>query len=79
MSEKDEKVGTTEKALPKGAQCGPDMCREVMSGGIPEHCAEQMRKLASGGKLECPPQMREMMSRFFAMSQEGAAKASKEA
>jgi hypothetical protein len=79
MSEKDEKAGTTEEAQPKGAQCGPDMCREMMSGGIPEHCAQQIRKLASGGTVECPPQMREMMSRFFATSQKGAEKSAGEA
>ena len=67
MSQTDEKAKTTEKAEPKGARGFPEMCREMMSGGLPDCCATQMREMMSGGLPEnCKTKMGEMMSRFFA-------------
>ena len=75
MSEKDEKAGTTEGARVGGAQCCPDMCREMMAGNLPDCCGTEMRELMSRGLPEnCGAKMHEMMSRFFATPEKAEGK-----
>jgi len=75
MSEKDEKVGTTEGAGVEGPQCCPDMCRQMMAGNLPDCCGTQMREMMSRGLPENRgAKMREMMSRFFATPEKAESK-----
>jgi hypothetical protein len=75
MSQTDEKAKTTEEAEPEGTRCCPDVCRQMMSGGLPDSCATQMRELLSRGLPEnCKTKAAEMMSRFFATTQRAESK-----
>ncbi len=75
MSEKNEKAGTEEAVGFEGAQCCPDMCREMMTGKLPDCCGTQMREMMSRGLPEnCGAKMREMMSRFVATPEKAESK-----
>jgi hypothetical protein len=62
MSDKETKEKGEEAA--KGPKCSPEMCRDMMSGGMPDCCA---------------PQMRDMMSRFCAPPRKAEGKVAEEA
>ncbi len=66
MSQTDGKARASEHAEPRGPQCCPDLCQQIMAGTLPDCCAAEMREVVARGVPEdFRARMHEMMSRLF--------------
>jgi hypothetical protein len=75
MSDKDTKETAKEEAKTEGPQGFADMCRQMMSGKLPDCCSTAAQAATSGETVGCcGPEMQGMMARMMSAFQPKQAK-----
>jgi hypothetical protein len=75
MSDKDTKETGKEETKAEGPQGFSEMCRQMMSGKLPECCGAKTQETASGQTPGCcGPEMQGMMARMMSAFQPEQAK-----
>ncbi len=75
MSDKDTRETGKEEAKTEGAQAFGDMCRQMMSGKLPDCCSTATPETSPGETSGCcGPEMQGMMARMMSAFQPKQAK-----